>query len=96
MSFRVRAIENPSDAQLVQWATNNGLLARISPDLPPSQQTLFLLRGIYAASVSQWKRRGGRSVVRSFENITLRERVRKIFDDLGTTKRPISYRSGMR
>jgi len=55
----LRPVENPSEAQLVWWAANNGLLG-ITPDkirkLSPSQQTIFLLRELYAASVAKWKR----------------------------------------
>jgi hypothetical protein len=59
--LRQRAVENPSERQLVFWALRENILQRLAPHeamLPPvriSFNTLMRLRTLYNASVERWR-----------------------------------------
>jgi hypothetical protein len=59
--LRRRAVEQPTDEQLLQWARKRDVLKRLSPkeaSLPLariSTLTMTRLRQIYAASLEKWK-----------------------------------------
>jgi hypothetical protein len=86
-----KPVERPSRIQLVAWARANGTLSRIAPnETVPTRKTMFLLRGIYAASLHQWRQKGGQ-VVRPSQvqiNISLRQRLSAIFAVIPQPKRP--------
>lgn len=85
-----KPIEHPTDLQLVTWARGNGALARIAPNENiPTPRTLFLLRGIYAASLHHWKRKAGQ-VARQPPvqvNMSLRQRLSAILAAMPQSKR---------